>query len=146
MCSTKHSNENGKCSCVSMIQAANMVLKEGIVKLSTIFRAVFPNVSYCSSNAKSRLLRIPLVAIFINKEQYVMEKIDGFNYMSFITFLNQILQKVQENLACIRMNRKSTINHERRQRVRVCPVCCLQMFWSDANSSQKLFWTGEYGD
>lgn len=143
MCSTKHSNENGKCSCASMIEAANMVLKEGIVKLSTIFRAVFPNVSYCSSNAKSRLLRILLVAIFINKKQYVMEKIDGFNYMSLITFLES---DAVENLACIRMNRKSTINYERRQRARVCPVRCLQMFWSDANSSQKLFWTGEYGD
>ena len=98
MCSTKHSNENGKCSCASMIQATNMVLKEGIVKLSTIFRAVFPNVSYCSSNAKSRLLRIPLVAIFINKEQYVMEKIDGFNYMSLITFLESDAVKSSREL------------------------------------------------
>lgn len=81
-----------------MIQATNMVLKEGIVKLSTIFRAVFPNISYCLSNAKSRLLRIPLVAIFINKEQHVMEKIDGFNYMSLITFLESDAVKSSREL------------------------------------------------
>lgn len=70
-----------------MTQAATMVLKVGFVKLSTIFRAVFPNVSYRSSNAKRLLFRMPLVAIFINKEQYIMEKIDGFNYISLSNFL-----------------------------------------------------------
>lgn len=91
MCSTKHSNENGKCSCASMIQAANMVLKEGIVKLSTIFRVVFPNVSYCLSNAKSRLLRIPLVTIFINKQQYVLEKLMVLTTCLLLLSLNQML-------------------------------------------------------
>ena len=91
MCSAKHSNENGKCSCASMIQAANMVLKEGIVKLSTIFRAVFPNISYCLSNAKSRLLRIPLVTIFINKEQYILEKLMVLTTCLLLLSLNQML-------------------------------------------------------
>jgi hypothetical protein len=83
-----------------MIQAANMILKEGIIKLSTVFKAVFPNVSYRSSNAKRRLFRMPLVAIFINKEQYIMEKTDGFNYMSLITFFET---KSSKNL-CMNKN------------------------------------------
>ena len=57
ICSIEHTKKDSICSCPLMIQAATMVLNEGIIKLSTVY------VTYRSSNAKRRLLRMPLVAI-----------------------------------------------------------------------------------
>lgn len=48
--------------CKSIIQAAEMVLKDGIVSLAAVFKAAFPTVTYHSVNAKGRLLQMPVVA------------------------------------------------------------------------------------
>lgn len=55
ICSIKH-HKAVKCDCSSMIQVAEIVLKEGIIKLPDLFRSVFPHVSYRSIHAKRRLL------------------------------------------------------------------------------------------
>ena len=62
------------CDCNAMIQVAEMILREGIITLSSVFKAIFPNVTYHSHNAKSRLLAMPVVAIRLMGELYVMEK------------------------------------------------------------------------
>jgi hypothetical protein len=86
ICKSLHVKPNS-CSCKALIEAANMIISEGIVKLSVVFKKVFPQATYRSFNAKRRLLRIPLVAISIRKELYLMEKVTGFNYNSLVLFL-----------------------------------------------------------
>ena len=48
-----------------MIQAAEIVLKDGIFSMATVFKTVFPNVTYHTLNAKRHLLQMPIVAIHI---------------------------------------------------------------------------------
>ena len=63
-----------------MINAAKIVLHEGIVPLSRVFKSVFPNATYHSGNAKRRLLQMPLVAMHIQNELFLIEKIKGLEY------------------------------------------------------------------
>lgn len=50
LCKNYHQEKN--CDCMSMIEAANIVLDKGIVPLSKVFKSVFSNVSYHSVSAK----------------------------------------------------------------------------------------------
>ena len=120
ICSIKHTKKDSICSCPLMIQAATMVLNEGIIKLSTVFRTVFPNVTYRSSNAKRRLLRMPLVAIFINKEQYIMEKTDGFNYMSLSNFLESDVRKDMKEFGMNKSDLKHLLSIVKGEKEREC--------------------------
>ena len=81
-----------KAGCSSMIQAAQMVLDGCIVPVSVVFKKAFPVSTYLSSNAKRRLLQMPLAALCISKsvhqsDLYLMEKIDGFNYDKLVEIL-----------------------------------------------------------
>ena len=51
--------------CSPMIQAACQIIDEGIVPMASVFRKVYPNVTYISANAKRRLLQLPIVAVRI---------------------------------------------------------------------------------
>lgn len=82
LCSTQHND----CDCDSMIQAANIVLKDGIISMATVFKTIYPNVTY-ALNARRRLLQMPMVAIRIWGELYLMEKVNGLNYSAIITFI-----------------------------------------------------------
>lgn len=46
-----------------MIKAANLVLDSGICSLQSVFKEIFPNVTYHTGNAKRRLLQMPLVTV-----------------------------------------------------------------------------------
>ena len=88
-CSSTHSN----CTeCSSMLIAADMILTEGIVPLSLVFRTAFPDVTYSAACAKTRLLQMPLVALRIGEPHsgksqiYVMEYIHGINYIGIAHF------------------------------------------------------------
>lgn len=83
LCSTQHN----QCDCNAMIQAANVILKDGIVSMATVFKTIYPNVTYHAQNAKRRLLQMPVVAIRIWGELYLMEKISGLNYSAIIGFI-----------------------------------------------------------
>ena len=90
-CNINHSTVC-KAGCSSMIQAAQMVLNGCIVPVSVVFKKPFPVSTYLSSNAKRRLLQMPLVALRISKSEhqsdlYLMEKIDGFNYEKLVESL-----------------------------------------------------------
>ena len=59
-CSLNHKD----CSeCSRMLTAARLVIDGGIVELSSVFRAAFPDVKYSAYQAKQRLLQMPLVAV-----------------------------------------------------------------------------------
>ena len=51
------------CTCAGMIKAAEMILNNGICSLCDVFRYAFPNTTYKSYHAKSRLLQMPTIAI-----------------------------------------------------------------------------------
>ena len=90
-CNINHSTVC-KAGCSSMIQPAQMVLDGCIVPVCVVFEKAFPVSTYLSSNAKRRLLQMPLVALRISKsehqsELYLMEKIDGFNYEKLVEIL-----------------------------------------------------------
>ncbi len=86
--------------CVSMLQAARKVLNSGIYPLCSLFKEVFPQVTYHTGNAKRRFLQMPIVAIRIqnvsrnNAEWYVTELIHGVDYLKLSRFLNL---QAQEN-------------------------------------------------
>ena len=48
--------------------------------MATVFKTIHPNVTYHAQNAKRRLLQMPVVAIRIWRELYLMEKISGLNF------------------------------------------------------------------
>ena len=52
-------------NCNNMIKAAQMILSRGICDISEVFRHAFPDSTYCSSSAKSRLLQMPVMAVRI---------------------------------------------------------------------------------
>ena len=79
-CTLKHSSSPCD-NCQSMINAAKMVWRDGVVSLPVLFRASVPKLTYHSVNAKRRLLQMPLVIFRVKKSQkhqselFVMEKV-----------------------------------------------------------------------
>lgn len=76
-----------------MIQAAEIILKEGIVLLSKVFKTVYPKVTYHPRHTRRRLLQMPLVAIRIHQEFYLMEKFSGVQCSSIVAFLEKNQKK-----------------------------------------------------
>lgn len=82
-----------------MIQTAQIILNQGIVSLSAVFKQVFPKVTYTSANAKRRLLQLPAVAFQIKgqkgqSELYLMEEVNGIKYMRLASFFTENIKKV----------------------------------------------------
>ncbi len=75
-----------------MLAAAKMVIDNGIVSLSSVFRTVFPVVTYSATTAKQRLLQMPVIAIRFGKpssgksQLFVMEYIHDVNYINLAQF------------------------------------------------------------
>lgn len=84
-----HLKQHNQCDCNSMIQAANHVLNEGITPLSHVFKLFFPHVTYHARNAKRRMLQMPVVALRVRGELYLIEKVEGLNYTSLTDFLSK---------------------------------------------------------
>lgn len=60
-CQLHHSGK--VCDCQSMLSAADTVLREGICSLSYVYRTAFPHLQYQPTQAKRRILQLPLAAI-----------------------------------------------------------------------------------
>ena len=95
----KQNHDQPCTNCMSMIQAAQIIVDRGIVPVSTIFKQVFPTITYTSSNAKRHLLQMPAVAFQIKKQKgqselYLMEKVNGVNYERLAYFFTENIQKV----------------------------------------------------
>ena len=60
-CSLRHIDT--MCDCSGMIAAAEKILKEGICSLSSVYRTAFPNLTYQPTQAKRKLLQMPIAAV-----------------------------------------------------------------------------------
>lgn len=82
-----------------MIKAAEIIQEVGICTLSSVFKTVFPEVTYHTPYAKRRLLQMPVVAIRIQEpssgraEIHIMELISGVDYLKLGHFLNACANK-----------------------------------------------------
>ena len=90
-CSLRHIDT--MCDCSGMIAAAEKILKEGICSLSSVYRTAFPNLTYQPTQAKRKLLQMPLAAVRLGEpssgraEVQLMELIPGVNYIKILHFL-----------------------------------------------------------
>ena len=87
-------HDQQKCThCQVMIKAGNIVIAHGLVLLSQVFKACFPDVTYTSTKAKRRLLQLPLVAVTIGisssgkAEVYLLEALKGLDYAKLTEFM-----------------------------------------------------------
>ena len=71
-----------------MIKVANLVIEAGVCSLHSVFKAAFPSVTYHTMNAKRKLLQMPLVAFQGNKEVFLMELVEGVDYLKVVHFIN----------------------------------------------------------
>ena len=108
------------CDCNAMIQAAEMILREGIITLSSVFKAIFPNVTYHSHNAKSRLLAMPVVAMRLMGELYVMEKNDNLDYPALLAFLNTKLSQSKAQRGFSKHELKQLLSIAQSEREKEC--------------------------
>lgn len=112
--------------CKSMIQAAEMVLKDGIVPLAVVFKAAFPTVTYHSVNAKRRLLQMPVVAFRVKGLQkgqsqlYLMEKIEGLDYGQLANFLSKNIEQLSRKQGITKEELKQLLRITQSEREREC--------------------------
>lgn len=84
-CLESHSRTGCK-ECESMITAAEIVQREHIFPLASVYKEAFPTVTYQSESAKKRLLKMPLACIRVGKvsdgtaQLLVMELVTGLDY------------------------------------------------------------------
>lgn len=101
-----------------LVQAAKMVIDNGYCNLSNVFRTVFPNCMYQSTEAKRRLLRLPLVAIRMGNNLsghsciLLTENLPCIDYVK----LQKMLQPLSTNAGAKVLSEKS----EYRQLMRFC--------------------------
>ena len=83
--------------CSYTINAANMILQEGIAPLRVAFETASPGVSYSASKAKQHLLQMPLVTIRLGEpssgksQTYVLEYVHGVDYVKIANILGKSL-------------------------------------------------------
>lgn len=70
---------------------------------------MFPNATYHSGNAKIRLLQMPLVAMRIQNELFLIEKSKGLEYPLLASFLQGKLSKSQERQGIIKEELKQLL-------------------------------------
>ena len=84
-CLSKHNPNCTKCD--RLLQAAQIILDNTICSLSFVFKSVYPESTYNSETAKSRILQLPVVAVWIGSpssgisEIKVMEHMSGIDYV-----------------------------------------------------------------
>ena len=101
-------------SCESLLSIARSVLENGFVVLAQAFRSAFPNVTYHTSIAKRRVLKMPLAAVRVGlprsgvSEVYLFEYNQGVNYHHFQRLLNTFhLEKTTKRLSMTKQQLKS---------------------------------------
>ena len=91
-CLLKHNPNCTKCD--RLLQAAQIILDNIICSLSFVFKSVYPESTYNSEAAKSRILQLPVVAVRIGSpssgisEISVMEHMSGVDYVKLRTILS----------------------------------------------------------
>ena len=84
--------------CTKLLSAANLILTNGIMRLSEVFRSSFPSTTYHSLYAKQVLLQMPLVTLRLGEpasglsEIHIMEYFPNVNYSQFIHILSRFHQ------------------------------------------------------
>ena len=90
-CQQHHKRPCTKCE--TLLEIANYIVQEEIVKLSVLWRAFFPNVIYESDKAMLKILKLP-VAIFRQKGPstplHVTELCPEVNYQRLIQWLDKL--------------------------------------------------------
>ena len=83
------------CDCNAFINLSQAILSNGICCLSNLFKVCFPNVTYKSFSARRKVLHIPCVVFPVCNQLYIMEKVDGLNYVHLSEFLTSKLTAAQ---------------------------------------------------
>ena len=101
-------------SCESLLSIARSLLENGFVVLAQAFRSAFPNVTYHTSIAKRRVLKMPLAAVRVGlprsgvSEVYLFECV---NYHHFQRLLNTFhLEKTTKRLSMTKQQLKSVLS------------------------------------
>jgi hypothetical protein len=108
-----------------MIQAAQIIIiNRGIVPVSTVFKQVFPTITYTSSNAKRRLLQMPAVAFQIKRQKgqselYLSEKVNSVNYERLAYFFTENIQKVGREHGITKEELKQLLTLTQNERERI---------------------------
>lgn len=81
-----------------MVKAAKLIIHFGFYPLSCVFRSCFPGVTYSLATAKRKLLKMPLAAALGSpssgtSEVYLMEAVQGVDYLKRIEFLESKMSK-----------------------------------------------------
>lgn len=80
-------------SCNGLLKVAEVVHKEGFVKLSDAFKLAFPTQSYRTNIARERFLQMPLACVRVgdlkagNSSWYLVAFMEGVDYDKFANFL-----------------------------------------------------------
>ena len=92
-CEVRH--HAGCTMCPSLLKAAQMILKDGVVSLADAFKSAFPGLAYKSSTAKRMLLQMPLVAVRMGdiasgtSQVHLIEYLPGVDYTQLQSILHQ---------------------------------------------------------
>ena len=87
---------NSHCTeCIVLINMASYILKEGVAKVSEVFKMQFPNKIYKSDKAVQRLLQLPVV-IVKGEFLFVTEKRPDVNYKILLELLPKMLPAEKE--------------------------------------------------
>ena len=105
-----------------MIQAAELIIKEGVIPIAYVFKAAFPDVTYNSMNAKRQLLQMPVFATPIKGAKqnesnlFLMEKFEGFDYSKLSHFSSKSFQELSRRQAITKEEVKSLFTRSERER------------------------------
>ena len=90
-----------------MLQVANVMLKEGFIKLREAYQLVSPNPKYDTGKAKRMLLQLPLASIRVGQPNsgtaytLLVEHQKSLDYNKFSIMINSLLKCSQAATKCI---------------------------------------------
>ena len=139
-------HDQQKCThCQVMIKAGNIVIAHGLVLLSQVFKACFPDVTYTSTKAKHRLLQLPLVAVTIGisssgkAEVYLLEALKGLDYAKLTEFMeSKMCSKNRSHFTKEDMKHLLTLAQSNREREVMRHIIC-QTSQLSATAACKLY-------
>ena len=110
--------------CKAMVQAANIIIENGICSLASLHRAVFPDLVYKSCNAKEKLLRMPLVAVQCtssnagNAVLLIMEYTSGVDYTKVALLLQRAIHQGTQSFTISKQELRMLLSVAQTQRER----------------------------
>lgn len=137
-CHERHDQKS--CDCQSLINAGQIIINNGIVPLAKTFKTICPGVTYHAGNAKRRLLQLPIIAMRIHDELYLMEKIEGLDYSHLTTFLSAKLSQSHKKQGISKDQLKELFLVTQNEREREClRVACYKMSGFTQTRMRKVF-------